>query len=133
MVRGPGIPAGLTSRHLVLNIDLAPTIVDMAGLTVEGGGRDLPLFDGLSLLPILTSQGNFGYSRQSFLVEYHGETNGNRPVPPACVNRVDNQVWLMADIFYFFYFFLFYRSFLSKFERDFEGPDLGITPECWPH
>ena len=100
MVRGPGVPAGLTSRHLALNIDLAPTIVDMAGLTVEGGGRDLPLFDGLSLLPILTSQGNFEYSRHSFLVEYHGETNGNRAVPPACVNRVDNQVGLMADIFF---------------------------------
>ena len=128
MVRGPGVPAGLTSRHLALNIDLAPTIVDMAGLTIEGGRRDLPLFDGLSLLPMLTSQGNFGYSRQSFLVEYHGETNGNRPVPPACVNRVDNQVWLMADIF-----FRSSRSFLSKFEGDFEGTDLGISPKCCPY
>ena len=98
MIRGPGIPAGFTSRHLALNIDLAPTIVDMAGLTV-GGGKDLPLFDGMSLLPILTSEDeNFGYSRQSFLVEYHGETNGNRPVPPSCVNRVDDQVWLLETL-----------------------------------
>jgi arylsulfatase A-like enzyme len=47
IVRGPGVPAGLRIRRHVANIDLAPTIVDVAGATP---GRVL---DGRSLLPLL--------------------------------------------------------------------------------
>ncbi len=31
LVRGPGVPAGVRRSHLVLNIDLAPTILELAG------------------------------------------------------------------------------------------------------
>ena len=45
-IRGPGFPAGATRRQLVGNIDLAPTIVELAGATA---GRAM---DGESLLPL---------------------------------------------------------------------------------
>jgi arylsulfatase A-like enzyme len=45
IARGPGIPAGAVSRQLVGNIDLAPTITQLAG------ARPGRTFDGQSLLP----------------------------------------------------------------------------------
>jgi len=45
LIRGPGIPRGQTSSELVANVDLAPTIVDIARAT-----PDKPM-DGRSLLP----------------------------------------------------------------------------------
>ena len=46
MIRGPGIPAGSTSSELVGNIDLAPTILELAGASpgVEVDGRSLMPF-----------------------------------------------------------------------------------------
>ena len=43
MIRGPGIPAGVHSDELVANIDLAPTILGLAGATpsVDVDGRSL--------------------------------------------------------------------------------------------
>ena len=46
VVRGPGVPAGTTNGHLVSQIDLLPTICEIAG--VDAGG-----VDGRSILPIL--------------------------------------------------------------------------------
>jgi arylsulfatase A-like enzyme len=47
LVRGPGVPAGEHREHLTSNIDLAPTIAEMAGAVV-------PSFaDGRSLRPVL--------------------------------------------------------------------------------
>ncbi len=46
MISGPGIPVGQESEELVVNADLAPTIVDAASATA---GR---VMDGRSLLPI---------------------------------------------------------------------------------
>jgi N-acetylglucosamine-6-sulfatase len=48
-VRGPGIPAGSTSDELVLNNDLAPTFVDIAG------GTPPAFVDGRTLLPVWTN------------------------------------------------------------------------------
>ena len=45
LITGPGIPAGRVSRELVANIDLAPTILQLAGATA---GKTV---DGRSLLP----------------------------------------------------------------------------------
>ncbi|MDX6652891.1 MAG: N-acetylglucosamine-6-sulfatase [Solirubrobacterales bacterium] len=47
VVRGPGIPAGEGRSQLTANVDLAPTILDIAGAS---GQATRPL-DGLSLLP----------------------------------------------------------------------------------
>ena len=45
LLRGPGIPAGAVSHELVVNADLAPTVLDAAG-----AAADRPV-DGRSLLP----------------------------------------------------------------------------------
>ncbi len=46
VVRGPGVPAGTTNGHLVSQIDLLPTICELAGADASG-------VDGRSILPIL--------------------------------------------------------------------------------
>ncbi len=46
MIRGPGFPAGTTANQFVGNIDLAPTIVALAGATARR------VTDGRSLLPL---------------------------------------------------------------------------------
>lgn len=51
LVRGPGIPKGRVSRELVMNVDLAPTIVQLAG---GAPGRKM---DGRSLLPFARRPG----------------------------------------------------------------------------
>ena len=50
MLRGPGIPAGLTLDHVVGNIDLAPTFLDIAGVATNGLS---PPIDGHSMLPLV--------------------------------------------------------------------------------
>ena len=65
IVRGPGVPKGARRDHLVVNVDLAPTIAAMAGARPRG-----PL-DGRSLVPLLGSKPPRTSSwRRDFLVEY---------------------------------------------------------------
>lgn len=51
LMRGPGIEAGATRRSLVANIDLAPTILELAGATA------LRTMDGRSLVPLFDGEG----------------------------------------------------------------------------
>src|SRR5262249_58275660 len=46
IIRGPGIPQGVTRNQLVANIDLAPTIVSLTKAV------PLRVMDGISLLPM---------------------------------------------------------------------------------
>ena len=48
MMRGPGIKAGHTESTVVSNIDLPPTLLELAGLPPP------PIFDGDSLLPLIS-------------------------------------------------------------------------------
>jgi N-acetylglucosamine-6-sulfatase len=68
IIRGPGIPAGRTSAALVANIDLAPTLVDIADARA---GRPA---DGISLLPI--AEGRRGLSERDLLIEGGSGSNG---------------------------------------------------------
>jgi N-acetylglucosamine-6-sulfatase len=67
LVRYPRLArAGTTPAQMALTIDLAPTVLDLAGLA-----PDRPL-DGRSLLPVL--RGDAREWRRSFLIEYNSDT-----------------------------------------------------------
>jgi arylsulfatase A-like enzyme len=61
-IRGPGIPAGQSREEIVGNIDLAPTIAELAG------ARTPDFVDGRSLVPLLRMERPELW-RQAFLVE----------------------------------------------------------------
>ena len=71
---GPGVPAGETLADLALNIDLAPTIAELAGVTP-------PAFvDGRSLAPLLRGEPP-PVARQAALIELFAPADGRRPSP----------------------------------------------------
>lgn len=61
-IRGPGVPAGAVRSEFVLNIDFAPTWVEMAG------GTPASWIDGRSLLPVMGGSAATDW-RKRFLVE----------------------------------------------------------------
>jgi N-acetylglucosamine-6-sulfatase len=65
LAAGPGIPRGKLVDPMVLNIDLAPTFLDMAGAAIP------PTVQGRSLRPML--EGTSVAWRESFLYEYFRE------------------------------------------------------------
>jgi arylsulfatase A-like enzyme len=71
MVRGPGVPAGVElSDYLTGNVDLAPTLAELAG-------AEIPHFvEGRSLVPLLKGEGDRPATtswRQSFLLEQYSD------------------------------------------------------------
>jgi N-acetylglucosamine-6-sulfatase len=63
VIRGPGIPAGVSRSQMALNNDFAPTFAALAGVTP-------PAFvDGRSLRPLLTTSPPATW-RSAFLVEH---------------------------------------------------------------
>jgi arylsulfatase A-like enzyme len=73
VVAGPGLE-GAADGHLVLNADLAPTMLDLAGLPVPGN------MHGRSLAPLLGGRSLAAVAGQSPLP-------GGRATPPALVGR----------------------------------------------
>jgi N-acetylglucosamine-6-sulfatase len=71
----PLVPSARTDRHLVTNIDLAPTFADVAG--VEAGD-----VEGMSLVPLLSSPDPVEW-RKDFLVEHLGGLE----IPTYCAVR----------------------------------------------
>ena len=63
MIRGPGIMKNKTVKEINVNIDIAPTMIEMSGQTINPGK-----YDGISLLPFVmdeyenrVNQGKFSY------------------------------------------------------------------------
>ena len=48
MIRGPGVMQNKTVKAINVNIDIAPTMIEMSGQTI-----DPEHFDGISLLPFV--------------------------------------------------------------------------------
>lgn len=67
IIRGPGVKHG-TTKKIVANIDLAPTIADYAGVTPPS------FVDGRSLRPLLETQLDGSEWRKRILVEHRRET-----------------------------------------------------------
>lgn len=63
----PGIEAGRLVDEFALTIDLAPTVLDFAGIPMESG------FDGRSLVPLLAGEAPANW-RTSFVIEYNSDT-----------------------------------------------------------
>lgn len=62
-LRGPGISQGARRNAMVLNNDLAPTIAELAGLTLD------PAPDGRSLIPLFAQDNPLDWRRR-FLIEH---------------------------------------------------------------
>ncbi len=60
----PVVKAGTVRDEFALNIDLAPTLLELAGVSA-------PVVDGRSLVPLLKDAG--GEWRRSFLIEYYSD------------------------------------------------------------
>lgn len=77
VVRGPAVPAGRSVGKLAGNVDVAPTVADLADAKSPG------FVDGRSLVPLMRA-GTPKKWRQAFLVE-HGHGPGTKPPlkPPA--------------------------------------------------
>ncbi|XP_050307144.1 extracellular sulfatase SULF-1 homolog isoform X2 [Anthonomus grandis grandis] len=72
LIRGPGIKKGVTFNDIVLNIDLAPTFLDLAGIKVP------PNMDGRSIVPVLFKSRKPNHKwRDTFLIE----SSGRRETP----------------------------------------------------
>jgi arylsulfatase A-like enzyme len=79
IVRGPGVPAGKTLDHFTLNIDLAPTLAELADAKVPS------FVDGRSFKPLLGNAPPPVQSwRQDFAVEYWPPAGQKKPAskPP---------------------------------------------------
>ena len=86
VVRGPGVPADASLDELAANIDIAPTALDLAGVTVPSwmDGRSLkPFFDG-------SSPNSW---RTSLLIE-NMESPGKKPRPPYSGVRYQDKVYV---------------------------------------
>ncbi len=65
IIRGPSVPPGRTLEHMVLNIDLAPTIAELGRVAIPGN------VDGKSMLPLLNyNPPTTSAWRTDFLVEH---------------------------------------------------------------
>jgi N-acetylglucosamine-6-sulfatase len=76
IVRGPGISTGRTLQQLTLNIDLAPTLAELAGVAAPS------FVDGRSLRPLLTGAPSSSVVwREDFVVEYWPHPDGGVEPP----------------------------------------------------
>ena len=80
LLSGGGLPAGTFVDEVVANIDIAPTVLDAAGIAAAvsnepGGGQRTPpsIMDGTSFLPL--AQGRRIPWRDTLLYEYYWERN----------------------------------------------------------
>jgi len=72
VVRGPGVPAGASFEELVANIDIAPTVLDLAGVEEPGW------MDGRSFEPFLGGDAPEAW-RDSLLIEGAKSNSPKRP------------------------------------------------------
>jgi len=88
LVRGPGVPAGAKVDSMVLNIDVAPTIADLAG------ARAADFVDGRSFVPFLRGTRPKAW-RKDFLVEHWvDETDDGIGIPGYVALRTADHLYV---------------------------------------
>jgi arylsulfatase A-like enzyme len=94
LVRGPGVGRGVTSSELVSNIDIAPTISEIAGGNLTGDGRSLLPFLADNKLrsqrPLILENFADKLTRSSFKDNYQGILTTNYKF----INYLDGQTEL---------------------------------------
>jgi len=90
-LRGPGAPEGESVEEMVLNIDFAPTIAELASVSV-------PTFvDGRSLVPMLSGTQPADW-RSAFLIEHWaGGDVGFRLAPTCAAIRTETDKYVEYD------------------------------------
>ncbi|KAJ8939339.1 hypothetical protein NQ318_005700 [Aromia moschata] len=83
LISGPGVPANVSDRHPFTAIDIAPTILDLAGISVPS------YMDGTSLKDVLLSD-EAGSIAKHIFVEYWGE-GSPRTVEKSCPWEYDDE------------------------------------------
>ena len=80
VVAGPGVPRGIVSPEVVLNIDIAPTITELTTMDQRDRETLLRDMDGQSFVPLLVGEPTTVEEeerhfrrREEFLISYHGE------------------------------------------------------------
>jgi len=81
--------AGTTNAALVLNLDVAPTVLDLAGLPPEPG------MDGRSLLPLLRGQKPTDWRHHFFFEHQMSLATIPRPIPRNMGVRTENEKYLV--------------------------------------
>ena len=61
MIRGPGVMKNQTVKEINVNIDIAPTIIEMSGQTIDPDN-----FDGISLLPFVMEEKDGYFTKGNF-------------------------------------------------------------------
>jgi N-acetylglucosamine-6-sulfatase len=90
-VRGPGVPAGQDVEQIALNIDLAPTIAELAGASTPS------FVDGRSLVPFLSEDSPSTW-RTAFLLEHWNGGNGEpRQAPTYAAIRTETYKYVEHD------------------------------------
>ena len=88
LARGPGVPAGrVNNGHIVGNVDLPVTIMEIAGLSSAASAMD-----GRSLLPLMRGQ-TPSIWRQSFPIVKYRDPNQTE-FPPYVGVRTDRYTWV---------------------------------------
>ena len=64
LIRGPGVMENKTVKEINVNIDIAPTMIEMSGQTINPDD-----FDGISLLPFVMEE-NESYLRRGNLSKF---------------------------------------------------------------
>lgn len=99
IARGPGIRAGLTPDQFVANVDLAPTILDLAGLPIPES------MQGRSLAPLLRGERPADWRRSVYYRYYHdpGDHNtrahyGVRTATHKLIHYWKKDAWELYDL-----------------------------------
>lgn len=89
LIRGPGIPKGVTVRELAINADLAPTILDAADTSAG------LVMDGSTLLPV-AAEPNVQRGRE-LLIEKGAVNNEGEPDDPAGFVGIRNRAYKYVE------------------------------------
>jgi len=150
LARGPGITTGITPDAFVANIDLAPTFLDIAGLSIPDS------MQGRSLLPLLSGEKPKDWRKTVYYRYYHdpGHHNtrahyGVRTATHKLIHYWKKDAWELFDLkadpteqHNLLYdradepavaaLFQELKAEIARLQNEYEDDGLYADPETWP-